>query len=48
MKDLVLVDVTPLTLGIETLGGVMAKIINKDTRIPAKKSQVFTTTSENQ
>lgn len=47
-KDLILVDVTPLTLGIETVGGVMTKIIPKDSVIPTKKSQVFTTYQDNQ
>jgi len=47
-KDLILIDVTPLTLGIETVGGVMTKIIPKETVIPAKKSQVFTTYQDNQ
>jgi heat shock protein 5 len=47
-KDLILIDVTPLTLGIETVGGVMSKIIPKETVIPAKKSQVFTTYQDNQ
>ena len=46
--DLILIDVTPLTLGIETVGGVMTKIIPKETVIPCKKSQVFTTYQDNQ
>jgi len=46
--SLVLIDVTPLTMGIETVGGVMTKIIPKGTVIPAKKSQVFTTYQDNQ
>jgi len=48
VKDVVLLDVTPLSLGIETLGGVFTKIIDKNTTIPAKKSQVFTTAAEGQ
>ena len=47
-KDIVLVDVTPLTLGIETLGGVMTKMIERNTAIPAQASQVFTTAVDNQ
>jgi heat shock protein 5 len=42
-KNILLIDVTPLTLGIETVGGVMTKIINRGTVIPAKKTQTFTT-----
>jgi endoplasmic reticulum chaperone BiP len=47
-SGIILVDVTPLTLGIETVGAVMSKIINKDTVIPTKKSQMFTTYQDNQ
>ncbi len=47
-KDVVLVDVTPLSLGLETLGGVFTKIIEKNTAIPVSKSQVFTTAANNQ
>ncbi|MBQ9419820.1 MAG: molecular chaperone DnaK [Synergistaceae bacterium] len=47
-KDIVLVDVTPLTLGIETLGGVMTKMIERNTALPAKKSEIFTTAADNQ
>merc|ERR1712157_278016 len=47
-KDILLIDVTPLTLGIETVGGVMSKIINRGTVIPAKKSQTFTTYQDQQ
>jgi molecular chaperone DnaK len=47
-KDLVLIDVTPLTLGVETLGGVMASIVEKNTPIPIKRSRMFTTATDNQ
>src|SRR5918912_4115354 len=48
VKEVVLLDVTPLSLGVETLGGVMTKLIERNTTVPVRRSEVFSTAEDNQ